>query len=82
MNETQSHTVDAMHDLWCNFFPDADLYESLTEDILIDQISKAMGSIDSELVSQVMEFCTIGKANGNDNNQENGGEDVAKSRIQ
>lgn len=35
-------------------FPDADTYESLTEPFLIDQISAAMGPIDSqELISQV-----------------------------
>lgn len=67
-----------MHNLLCHLVSDTDLYESLTEDILIDQISKAMGSIDSELVSQVMELCLIENAKCNDNNQENCGEDVAK----
>lgn len=45
---------------WCRFrFSDADLYETLTEDILIDQISKAMGPIDSLIVSEVMELCSL-----------------------
>lgn len=50
-------------------FLDADLYETLNEDIIIDQISKEMGSIDSELVSQVVESCAAGNINCNDNQE-------------
>lgn len=38
-------------------FPDPDTYESLTEPFLIDQISTAMGPVDSqELISQVIQL--------------------------
>lgn len=63
-----------------DFFPDADLYETLTEDFLIDQIAKVMGSIDSQLVSDVMEICSIPGVNRNENNKSaDGVETVSKS---
>lgn len=61
----------------CTFrIPDAELYETLTEDFLTDQISKVMGSIDSQLVSDVMEICLIENLNRNENHDNASGAQV------
>lgn len=67
-----------MHILVFIRFSDADLYETLTEDILVDQISKAMGPIDSQIVSDVMEICSL-DVNRNESASEDDAKDVTKS---
>lgn len=42
----------------------------------MDQISKVMGSIDSQLVSDVMEICAIENLNRNENHDNAGGAQI------